>query len=564
MKTPVAKKKKSIIFLAWLMPIVAIIISYGLLQEYYDKNGKQVTIYVDDIKGLNLRKSHVEYRGVKIGDLVGIEPDKENINRFKIDVTIYKNFDYMIKDGSKFWIVSPQVSIDKIDNIGAVLTGDYIETLPPSEDISKLKALKDKYIFTAEVQKPLQKGKTIELLSNDGAISNGAKVLYKGIVVGEIYSKELQKNSNINYGILIYNKYKELLTNSSLFFKNTPVDFKISATDLNLKVPPIKHFITGSISFINDHKLINKDKNYLYDSKEELYYNDDIYILKLSENQEFKYIYYNSEKVAKVVESKYNTKSDTKTLYIKFKDKYKYILQKSPSFYIQKSKLDIENIDIKGMITGDKLIVNIDSTKYTKPKKEYKAKVYNIKDIQKGKKIKIASDSISTGQKIYYKGIEIGYVSRVYLQDMQKISEVIIYKKYKNLINSSSMFYKINDINTKLSLDGLKVEVASIKQIFYGGISFETLDKSAKHSNKIYSLYDSYDDMRDDIESKKYFYITITAQDAYNIKSTSKLYYKNISIADVESIELNSDISIKLKVDNRYKSLFGGYKNISR
>ena len=147
---PIIKRKKSTMILAWLAPIVAIIISYSMLENYFEQKGNIITIYTKDIKGLNVAKSHIQFRGLKIGKLLSMSIDKKDLKRFKITAQIYKEFNYFIREGSKFWIVSPNINLNKIENLGTILTGNYIEVSPPTKDIKKLKKLSLKKVFTAQ------------------------------------------------------------------------------------------------------------------------------------------------------------------------------------------------------------------------------------------------------------------------------------------------------------------------------------------------------------------------------------------------------------------------------
>ena len=208
MSTPAKiKKKKSTIIIAILAPLIAILISYGMLQEYVNKKGNEIVIYIDDIKGLSTSKSFLEFKGLKIGKLKSISIDRNNLKRFKITAQIYKEFNYFIKEGTQFWVVSTEINLNKIENIGTVLTGNYIEVLPKTLDTDKLDKLNFKYTFTALENKPKDQGKIVNLISDNGKISKNSNIEYKGIKIGEILKKELLDSKNVSYSLLIYEKY---------------------------------------------------------------------------------------------------------------------------------------------------------------------------------------------------------------------------------------------------------------------------------------------------------------------------------------------------------------------
>jgi paraquat-inducible protein B len=554
---PVVKRKKSIIVISWLAPLVALIISFGMLQEYFEKKGNIITIYVNDVKGLNIRKSHIEFRGVKIGNLVSIKPDENNINRFVVKAQMYNEFNYLVKKGSQFWIVSNEISTEKIENIGTILTGDYIETLPPVLDVNKLKRFESQKEFVALEQKPNQDGKIIELNTKKGSVAQGAKIQYKGITVGSVIDKKLSDNGSIDYKLLIYKKYQDLVKESTYFYQQKPLNLKLSMTKLDLEVAPIKHFLNGSISFLDDETIKEKNKNYLYEEKDELYYDDAYVLLKLKANKNFTYIKHNDEVVAKIIDSNYDIKSNLKIFKVKFKLKYKYILQSDPEFLVVKNEWDIKNINLKKIIQGDQLIVRNNIYKRTKLKSNYNIKIIDPIGDKIGLELDIVGDNIAVDEKIFYKNIEVGFVKDIYLENAIKKAKVVIYKKYTDLIDDQSKFYRLKDLDTKVSMDGIEFSVGSFKQIFYGGISFIVSKNRGIFTKKEYKLYDSFDSIKEFETKDDYFYISLEMDDSYDLRKTSKLYYKNHPIGEVVAITLDDNIQVKIKVENKYKKMFG-------
>jgi len=157
MSLAVTKRKKSIIVLAWLAPIVAIIISASMVYDYYTKDGHSVQITFNNIDGLDLRQSHIQYNGLHIGDISSIELDKQNINRFIVRAKIYTQYNYLIKEGSIFYKVSPKLSLNEVSALGNILKGNYIELVPPSLNTEELKKINTQFIFEGYDEKPKNK-----------------------------------------------------------------------------------------------------------------------------------------------------------------------------------------------------------------------------------------------------------------------------------------------------------------------------------------------------------------------------------------------------------------------
>lgn len=448
-KKPKVKQKKSILVLAWIIPIIALVISFGMMKDYFDQKGQTITLYSKDVKGLNIRKSHIEYRGVHIGDLKSIKPDPHNLDQFIIKAQVYKEYNYLVKKGSNFWIVESTIGVDKIENIGTVLTGNYIELIPPTTNSYYLSQLPIQKSFNVLETKPHESGEKINLKSDNGDIGVSTKIAYKGIKVGEVIAKDLE-SEQIDYTLLIYDKYKYLLDDTTRFYIQKPLEFNFSKEGLQVELAPFKEMMFGSIVLVQDEKLISTNSKILHPTKNKL-------------------------------------------------------------FYMKEEGFEIDLI----------------------------------------------GDSIKENQKVFYKGVEIGYVDSIDFVDKTKVAKLFIKNKYKNYVTNNSKFYKQSSIDAEVSFEGVNVTVGSLDEIVFGGIVLEYF-KGNSSFKKQYKLYNSKREIRNEEEQKEVFEITVNVEDLGNIRTTSKLYFKNVQIGSVKDIKLENDKpQIILLVKNKYKHLFG-------
>jgi len=278
--------------------------------------------------------------------------------------------------------------------------------------------------------------------------SIGSAIVFKGLQIGEIVKKKIN-NYSIIYKVLVYDKYKYLISSSTKFYQINPFEFNASLENINIKIPSIKNILSSSISFITP----SYDEN-----------------IKISYN-----------------------------------------------LYTSKDTIDKNNKN-----------------------KDY----YNFK---------IKANNISKDDFVIYRGVIVGKIDTVQLKTDLNIVSGKIYSKYKYLINNSTYFYKPKAFKTKLSTEGLKLEIPTLKELIQGGLTFITPIKNRKLSNNTFTYYEDKDTF---FESEK-FSITLNLKDNYNIKTTSKLYYKNIAIAKVKEINLNKNIQIILEAETKYKYLFG-------
>lgn len=448
MSLAVTKRKKSIMILAWIAPIVAIMISVGMVYDYYTKEGNSITITFDNIDGLDIRQSHIQFNGLPIGDIESMTLDKQNINRFIVKANIYSEYNYLVKEGSLFYKVAPKLSIDGASALSNVLKGNYIEIIPPTKNVYKLKLIKNQFDFDGYNEKPKTQGVMFDITSSDGSFGVSSAILFKGLQIGEVIKKKID-NYDIKYKVLIYEEYKYLISSTTKFYQISPFELNASLENINIKIPSIKNMLSSSIGFVTPS------------------YDEEI--------------------------------------------KTSYTLYKS------KDTVNVESID-----------------------KEF----YTFK---------IKANNISQTDFVIYKGVIVGHINDVELKtDINEVSGEI-YSKYKYLINNSTYFYKPKAIKTNLSTEGLKIEIPALKEIALGGLTFITPNLKEKLTNKTFTFYEDVDTL---YESEK-FNITLTVKDNHNIKITSRLFYKNISIAHVKKITLEDDILIQIEGEKKYQYLFG-------
>ena len=550
-KTPKVRQKKSILFLAWLAPIVAILISYTMLDDYFASKGSHITIYCKDVKGLNVRKSHIEYKGIQIGDITSIKPDIHDIKQFMIEAQIYKEYNYLIKEGSKFLIVEPLVGINKIENIGTILTGNYIELIPATLDTYDLSNLSSQNIFTAIENKPESKGFVVKLRSENSDVTIGDSVRYKGFDIGKVISKELV-SSTVEYNLKIKKKYEYLLGNDTYFYHQKPLELKISEKEIFFELAPLKNILSGTIVLVQD-KTIKSDKSILYSSKNDLYYKKEkgieITLLGASIKQDTK-IFYKGFEIGYIKNIYMEDNQKIAKAFIK--DKYKKYITKSSKFYKQQSiKSDIsldgitfEVAPIKELLFGS---IILEYNKGIEDIKNHTYKLYSSKDAiyneEYEKNIFEITltlddlDNIKMSSKLYYKNVQIGKVKDIYLAKNKPRVKVVVNNKYKKLFGHYAQIY----------IEGMQISLNEVKNL-----STEVLgDKLVLVPSVNRGFKTSFDvDVKNPVAShyKDGLRITLIAKDAKDLQINTPILYKYIKIGNIEKIKLNDNDEVELKI----------------
>lgn len=109
----------------------------------------------------------------------------------------------------------------------------------------------------------------------------------------------------------------------------------------------------------------------------------------------------------------------------------------------------------------------------------------------------IADDlgSISVGASVYYRKVPVGNIADYrFTKDQKKVEiDLVIDKKYANLVKQDSRFWNISGLNLEAGLTkGLKVNIDSLASVIQGAVAFDSPDQSTQaEQGQKFPLYDN-------------------------------------------------------------------------
>ena len=249
-----------------------------LLQTSLASSGNEFDLY-DDLEdaefGLELelrvpsRSDIVEdstkliFRGVELGFVkeVDIYSSKEAGDGFIIaKILLDPRAEGLLREGTKFWLVEPQISTTRIKNLQTLISGSYI-TFEPGEDENAPYQNRFDIMPVPPATEPLRDGKSFYLVSEDADFSNGAPVYFKSIKVGEVVDSKLKNvGREVETQIYIYEDYLNLLSSNTVFWRFSGVKFKADLSGVDFEMSPLEKVMAGGVGFTTPDKL-KKKKN---------------------------------------------------------------------------------------------------------------------------------------------------------------------------------------------------------------------------------------------------------------------------------------------------------------
>src|ERR1041385_2547685 len=93
----------------WLAPILALAFVGWLIYRDTVQNGPTITIRFKQGPGIEVGKTMLRYRGVKVGKVTAIDLSEDR-KAVEVKATLEASAESIAREGSQFWIVHPEVT----------------------------------------------------------------------------------------------------------------------------------------------------------------------------------------------------------------------------------------------------------------------------------------------------------------------------------------------------------------------------------------------------------------------------------------------------------------------
>ncbi len=457
--------------------------------------GIPIKIALPDNNKISSSGAPIMYRGIEVGQVTDLQLNQER-NHIIASAAIQPAFSDMLTSGSRFILEEAEVSLSGVENLTNLVKGNFL-TLVPGEG-------KRARSFTAirknDFNRQQDRSIALELYAdNSFGLDSGAKVLYRGVSVGEV-TKTVLLQDKVRFDILIDKQYQNLIRSKSRFFVTGSATAELTESGLSVTVPPAKQLLTGSISFMSEGNQSSNRKFQLYQSKslaEIAKYNLSGSVkLTLAANElppvsKGSPLLYRNLKVGSVAD--YKLVSDSVLVTISIENQYKHLLNDQTVFWNRSgvevdaslAGVSIKAAPIKTLIEGG---IAFDTLPGIENKQGSYWKLYeDFKHARKsGYEITLTGDGkskISVGAKIQYNRVTVGEVSAVFpdFNTNQVTIKARILPEYAEHIARSDSYFWLPQ--TKVDLSGVK----NIENLLNGAINVVPGSGSANNQFTLHS-----------------------------------------------------------------------------
>lgn len=232
----------------WLMPLVAVVISVGVVWQTYRNQGPLIIVSFPIASGIEAGETPLRFRDVQVGlvEDVRFSPGFEAV---EASIRIDRSLASFVDADAAFWVVEPQVSARGVTGLETVLSGVYIEALWDGEagvPQSRFTALE-----TSPLALPGEEGTRVVLRSREGGqLAAGAPVIFNGIEVGRLGTPTLSANGAVvSTEAFIEAPHDARLSTATRFWDISGISVNLDASGLSVDFESLASLVEGGVAF---------------------------------------------------------------------------------------------------------------------------------------------------------------------------------------------------------------------------------------------------------------------------------------------------------------------------
>ena len=538
--------------IVWLVPLVALAIGGWLLYQSLISADSLIHVRFDSGDGLKEGKTELRYQGVVIGQLkeLHLAADGDGV---QAQLAVKHSAANLLRQGSRFWLVKPQISLQGVSGLDTLVSGVYI-SFDPGPDEAPLEEA-----FSALASPPPdaqgEHSLVVQLHTDTlGSIQEGSPIHYRDIAVGRVQRYELNPATDrITIYAGINEPYRDLIRDNTRFWNNSGIRLEGGLSGLKLQTRSLAAMLMGGISFdlpegekpgqtVQSNQLFH-----LYPDFETA--NTGITISVVFERADgleagVTAVQYRGLKVGTVSKVRFGDNLNEVIADIRLPREAIEVLNENSRFWLVQPQLSLSGVSgLETLVRGN--YIELDPGKGSKPQFMFKASAEPpvFEQNLPGKRLRLVSDDLadlSRGAPVYYRRIPVGIVQGHQLAPKgdKVFIDIQIEKKYARLVGPDSRFWKLSALNLKGGVGGLDLDLAPLRTLLAGGIEFDNLggsDNNAKldadHQFTLYSDRDS--------ALRRGYKVELSFIDAPGIKPGSEIRHRGMRIGEVRSLRLD-------------------------
>ncbi|MCW2290869.1 paraquat-inducible protein B [Pseudomonas sp. BIGb0408] len=193
--------------------------------------------------------TEIRFKGLQIGKIERVELT-DDLQAVMLHGRITTAAKQVLRPGSRFWVVKPQLSLAGAANLDTLIGGQYIDVLPSAQSNGRQSE------FVALEQPPEQVAEEPGLrlvlsAARRGSLKAGAPVTYREIQVGKVTGYELGATADrVLIEVLIEPRYAGLVKTGSRFWNSSGFGIDVGLfKGMTVRTESLETLVAGGVAF---------------------------------------------------------------------------------------------------------------------------------------------------------------------------------------------------------------------------------------------------------------------------------------------------------------------------
>lgn len=557
----------------WILPLLAALIAGWLVYKSYSEAGEMIEVVFSSAEGLEVNKTRVIYRGLPSGTVRSLRLN-DDLQTVTAEIEINANAQALLREGTLFWLVKPQISLSGVRGLETLVSGHYIGVRPGEGEIA--------YRFTAADEPPPatrdRDGLYLTLYADSvDSIHRGSPVYYRDIDVGQVLDYRLSADSDrILVDLFIEPQYAHLVRKHSRFWNSGSLEIKGKFPEVDIRVGSLASIIAGGVHFYTPAPRDNpaaEDGDQFplfadYESAEDgvpvkLVFPGNTRLGVGTEVQS------QGVQVGRVREIELTEDFSELHAELLIDPRARSLLRTGSRFWLAPPSLPATDFNLQSLLAGQHIELAPGQGAET-----FGFQALNEPPprppVYEGLPIRLVADnlgSITRGSPLLYRQLPVGEVIGYELSTDgdNVVIHAVVNKRYRHLINARSRFWNSSGLQFRADIEGISLHTGSAQTLIRGGISlFNPPGKSAppKSEEPEYTLYPDLDSAGDNgrltAKSGDRFTVRLYAEERGPIAVGSPVLYRGVEVGEVSHYALSGDggsVAINLSISASHRSL---------
>lgn len=553
----------------WLLPLLTIVLAGWLVVQSISESGQRIQIYFSDAAGLVAGRTTIRYQGLEVGMVRDINLSKDLSNIY-VSADIYPEAAKLLGEDTRFWMVKPTASLSGISGLDALVSGNYIAILPGQsihdENSKRSQTTKYHALKNSPADNQTEDGLSIVLKSKDlGSLSIGSKIFYKKIPIGEVYNYTLSDSADsVLIKASIDDQYRHIINGKSRFWNVSGINANIGFEGIDVRLESLSGLLSGAIAVDSPEggEAITAQKTFrLYPDLKTAGRGIAINITLPDDHGIGAHgapIKFRGIEIGQITNISLGENREHIVASAAIQPIFSDMLTSESQFILEEAKLSLtEAENLKNFVTGNYLTIIPSEGERSRQFKVIRKHQFN-QETQQATLVKLKSDNSfgqSSGTPVLYRGIEVGNITSVALDNDEVIMDALIENEYTHLIKSKSRFFVTGSAQAELTESGLSISVPPAKQLLSGSISF--VSEGNQQIKNEYALF-ANQSLAELAKSNQSGTVNITLYSSQMppVSVDSPILYRNLAVGSVRDFSLvDGGVVIRAKINKQYSHL---------